>query len=162
MVDLSPTTTYLADANLFIRAGTPNRPAAQALRAFFVREPWTLVIHPSVATELTHETRTYPRHRTLQQAIEEGWATMATVPDDLMASLEKRARTCIAAKTNRSPSAIESTDIQLVVLAADRLERGIDTDIGVITNDIAAGTCFDSVLTDAGYEHRSTSMRSSS
>ncbi|UPM41749.1 hypothetical protein [Halocatena salina] len=45
-----------------------------------------------------------------------------------------------------------STDIQLVVLATDRLERGIDTDIGVITNDIAAGTCFDSVLTDAGYE----------
>ncbi|UPM41748.1 hypothetical protein [Halocatena salina] len=29
----------------------------RALRAFFVREPWTLVIHPSVATELTHETR---------------------------------------------------------------------------------------------------------
>lgn len=38
------------------------------------------------------------------------------------------------------------------MLAADRLNRGIDTDIGVITNDIAAGTCFDSVLTDAGYE----------
>lgn len=43
MVDLSPTTTYLADANLFIRAGTPDRPAAQALGAFFAREPWTLV-----------------------------------------------------------------------------------------------------------------------
>lgn len=34
MVDLSPTTTYLADTNLFIRAGTPTRDAAQALNAF--------------------------------------------------------------------------------------------------------------------------------
>ncbi|RRJ28024.1 hypothetical protein [Halocatena pleomorpha] len=77
---------------------------------------------------------------------------MATVPDDPITGLEKRTRACIATTTNRPPSAIESTDIQLVVLAADRLERGIDTDIGVISNDIAAGTCFDSVLTDAGYE----------
>jgi len=35
MVELSPTTTYLADANLFIKAGTPQRTASKALTAFF-------------------------------------------------------------------------------------------------------------------------------
>jgi hypothetical protein len=155
MVDLSPTTTYLADANLFIRAGTPSRDAAQALIAFFTREPWTLVIHPAVDTELTNEARTYTRHRTLQQGIDDGWATIASLPADPVApvtDLEDAARDCIARKTNRTPDAIEDTDVQLVVLAAERLERDKDTDIGIITNDIAAGTCFDRVLTHAGYK----------
>lgn len=66
MVDLSPTTTYLADANLFNRAGTPKREGARALIAFFSREPWTLLVHPDVDAELTDETRKYARHRTLQ------------------------------------------------------------------------------------------------
>jgi hypothetical protein len=94
MVDLSPT-TYLADANLFIRAGTPARDDAQALIAFFTREPWTLVIHPAVDTELTDEARTYTRHRTLQRAIDDGWATIASLPVDPVApvtSLEDAAR----------------------------------------------------------------------
>lgn len=120
-----------------------------------MRESWTLIIHPAVDAELTDEARKYSRHRTLQQAIDHGWASIASLPADPDAPVERladAARECIAVKTNRSPDAIEKTDIQLVVLAAERLERGIDTDIGIITNDIAAGTCFDSVLTHAGYE----------
>jgi hypothetical protein len=155
MVGLSPPPTYLADANLFIRAGTPQRDAAQALSTFFAREPWTLVIHPSVDAELTTEARKYTRHRTLQRAIDEGWATIAALPDDPVApvlDIEDAARECIARKTNRTPDIIEDTDVQLVVLAAERLECGRDTDIGIITNDAAAGTCFDRVLTNAGYE----------
>jgi hypothetical protein len=98
---------------------------------------------------------TYTRHRTLQRAIDDGWATIASLPVDPVAPvtvLEDAARDCIARKTNRTPDAIEDADVQLVVLAAERLDRGRDTDIGIITNDTAAGTCFDRVLTHAGYK----------
>lgn len=155
MVELSPTTTYLADANLFIRAGTPQRAGAQALIAFFSREPWTLLIHPDVDAELTDEARKYTRHRTLQRAIDEGWAELVQVPADPpapVADIETAARECIAERTNRSPDAVEPTDVKLVVLAAERLECGTDTDIGIITNDDATGTCFDRVLSQFGYD----------
>lgn len=155
MVELSPTTTYIADANLFIRAGTPEREGAKALIAFFSRESWTLLIHPYVDTELTDEARQYTRHRTLQRAIDEGWATSASVSIDSevpIVKMEDAARECIAERTNRPVEDIEDTDVQLIVLAADRLERGLDTDIGIITNDRATGTCFDQVLTQFGYD----------
>lgn len=155
MVELSPTTTYCADANLFILAGTPKRADAQALSAFFSREPWTLVIHPDVEAELTDEARQYTRHRTLQRAIDAAWAKRDELPADPaapVAAIETAARECIAERTNRSPSAVESTDVKLVTLAAERLERGTDTDIGIITNDDAAGTCFGRVLAQFGYD----------
>jgi len=71
MVELSPTTTYLADANLFIEAGTPQRERSDALSAFFDREQWTLLIHPAVANELSALDRRYTRHRTLERALSE-------------------------------------------------------------------------------------------
>lgn len=155
MVELSPPTTYLADTNLFIRAGTPKREGAQALVAFFSRGPWTLLIHPDVDAELTDETRKYTRHRTLQRAIDGGWATIATLPADPVApvtAIDRATRECIAERTNRSVDAVEDTDVKLVVLAAELLERGAATDIGIITNDTATGTCFDHVLTDFGFD----------
>lgn len=155
MVDLSPTTTYFADANLFIMAGTPKRERAQALIAFFSREPWTLLVHPDVEAELTDETRKFTRHRTLQRAIDEGWARVVPLPVEPIANVERieeAARVCIAERTNRSIEAIERTDVRLVGLAADRLERGTDTDIGLITNDRAFGACFETVLSDFGYD----------
>lgn len=155
MVELSPTTTYIADANLFIRAGTPEREGARALIAFFSREPWTLLIHPDVDAELTDQARRYTRHRTLQRAIEDGWATIASLSADPAASVSDVAdavRDCIAERTNRPVDAVEDTDVNLVVLAVQRLERGVDTDIGIITNDEATGSCFDRVLAQFGYE----------
>lgn len=158
MVDLSPTTTYFADANLFILAGTPKRKGARALIAFFSREPWTLLVHPDVDAELTDETRKYTRHRTLQQAIDEGWARVVPLPAEPTADaerIEEAARVCIAERTNRPIEAIERTDVRLVGLAAERLERGTDTDIGLITNDRAFGACFGTVLSNFGYDRAS-------
>lgn len=155
MVELSPTTTYLADTNLFIRAGTPQRETAQALIAFFAREHWTLIIHPEVDEELTDEARTYTRHRTLQRALDEGWATRGILADDPVApstDIEEAARECIAERTNRPTNKVEATDVKLIALAAERLERGIDTDIGIITNDAGTGVCFDRVLDQFGYD----------
>jgi len=83
MVELSPTTTYLADANLFIKAGTPQRTASQALTAFFTRERWTLLIHPAVEDELSAANRPYPRHRTLEQALSDDWARGDRSPGEL-------------------------------------------------------------------------------
>lgn len=157
MVHLSPSTTHLADANLFILAGTPKRDGAKALISFFARASWTLLVHPDVDTELTDEARKYPRHRTLQRALDEGWAKLAHLPAapasaaDIEA-IESAARTCIADRTNRPVEIIEAPDVKLVGLAAERLERGLDADVGLITNDRASGVCFGRVLADFGYE----------
>jgi len=155
MVELSPTTTYLADANLFIEAGTPQRERSDALSAFFDREQWTLLIHPAVANELSALDRRYTRHRTLERALSEDWARLIEVPDDYALAhveIETAARDCIADRTNREPEQIEDTDVRLVSAAADYLERGTATDIGIVTADEAAGACFDQTLSDFGYE----------
>ena len=155
MVELSPTTTYLADANLFIEAGTPQRERSDALSAFFNREQWTLLIHPAVADELSAIDRQYARHRTLERALSEDWARLIQVPEDYVVphmEIETATHKCIADRTNRTPDQIEETDIKLVSVAADSLERGTATDIGIVTSDEAAGTCFDKILSDFGYE----------
>ena len=155
MVELSPTTTYLADANLFIRAGTPQRTASNALTAFFSREQWTLLIHPAIENELSAADRTYPRHRTLEDALSDNWARVIDRPKrDSTArdEIETAARECIAEKTNRRVEQIEDTDVKLISLAAHLLETGDVTDVGIITNDKAAGECFDSVLGDFNYD----------
>jgi hypothetical protein len=155
MVELSPTTTYLADANLFIKAGTPQREASKALSAFFTRERWTLLIHPAVEDELSAADRTYSRHRTLERALADDWAWVIDPPEKLEVphkEIETAARECIAEKTNRSVDQIEETDVKLVSLAANLLESGQATDVGIITNDQAAGKCFDNVLGEFGYE----------
>lgn len=155
MVELSPTTTYLADANLFIKAGTPQRTASKALTAFFNRERWTFLIHPAVEEELSAANRTYPRHRTLENAISDNWARVIDLPESFNApheEIETAAQECIAEKTNRTADQIEETDVKLVSLAANLLETGDATDVGIITNDQAAGECFDGVLGDFGYD----------
>lgn len=155
MVELSPTTTYLADANLFIKAGTPQCTASQALTAFFTRERWTLLIHPAVEDELSAANRPYPRHRTLENALSDDWARVIDLPESYTAphdEIETAAEECIAEKTNRTVDQIEETDVKLVSLAANLLETGAATDMGIITNDQAAGECFDHVLGDFGYD----------
>jgi len=72
-----------------------------------------------------------------------------TAPSD---EIEAAAGECIAEKTNRTVDQIEETDVKLVSLAANLLETGEETDVGIITNDQAAGQCFDHVLGDFGYE----------
>jgi len=77
------------------------------------------------------------------------------LPDSYSApheEIETAARECIAETTNRTVDQIEETDVKLVSLAANLLETGDATDVGIITNDQAAGECFDSVLRDFGYE----------
>lgn len=155
MVELSPTTTYLADANLFIKAGTPQREASQALTDFFTRERWTLLVHPAVEDELSAADRTYPRHRTLENALANGWAQVIDLPvsyDVPREEIETAARKCIAEKTNRTIDQIEETDVKLVSLAANLLEGTDTTDIGIITNDQAAGKCFDNILNEYRYD----------
>lgn len=154
MVDLSPTTSYVADANLFIRAGTPKRIKAKALIDFFSRSHWTLLVHPDVEDELTHTGRQFPRHRTLQKALDIGWAEIRQLPDDPIAPIHEildASRECIAKKTNRLPHQIEDADVNIVGLAASLVERE-STDVGIITNDSGTGRCFDVVLPDFGYE----------
>lgn len=156
MVELSPTTTYLADANLFIRAGAPRREKAQALIEFFSREPWTLLIHPDVEEELTDVNRKYPQHRTLQRALSEGWAKRAPMPDDPIAPVNEvrdAARECIGRETSRRPEAVEDTDVNLVARGVELLEGESIPGVGIITNDQAAGTCFDRVLWELGYRN---------
>lgn len=154
MVELSPTTTYLADANLFIRAGAPDQEKARALSEFFSREPWTLLIHPDVEDELTDVNREYPRHRTLQRALSEGWAERAPMPDDPVAPVNEvrdAARECIGRESKRRPEAVEDTDVNLVARAVELVEGESVSGVGIITNDQAAGTCFDRVLGNLGY-----------
>lgn len=155
MVELSPTTTYLADTNLFIKAGTPQRTASQALAAFFSQEQWTLLIHPAVENELSAVDRAYSRHRTLENALEDDWAHVINPPENYIVphdEIETAAQECIAEKTNRAVDQIEEADVKLVSLAANLLEAGDAPDIGIITNDYAAGECFDAVLADFRYE----------
>lgn len=156
MVELSPTTTYLADANLFIRAGTPSGEKAQALIEFFSRESWTLLIHPDVEDELTAVDREYPRHRTLERALSEGWAERAPMPEAPVAPVSEvrdAARECIAKKSDRRPEKVEDTDVNLVARAVELLEGDSIPEVGIITNDRAAGACFDRVLGDLGYSN---------
>lgn len=155
MIGLSPTTTYLADANLFIKAGTPQRTASNALAAFFNREQWALLIHPAVEDELSAANRPYPRHRTLENALSDDWARVIALPKRYSVArneIETAARECIAEQTNRAVAHIEETDVKLVSLAANLLEIGDATDVGIITNDQAAGVCFDTILDDFGYD----------
>lgn len=155
MVELSPTTTYLADANLFIKAGTPQRETSQALTAFFTRERWTLLVHPAVEDELSAADRAYPRHRTLENALAKGWARVIDPPESYDVprdEIETAARECIAEKTNRTVDQIEETDVKLVSLAANLLEETETTDVGILTNDQAAGECFDDVLSEFGFD----------
>jgi hypothetical protein len=142
-----PGVAHIADASLFIAAGSVQNAKFDALRTEARRTDRSFIIPERVYDELTDQSDSDRTEYTtsalpIDVAIEEGWVEIfepLQYTNPHVASAMDVTRCYIAHKTDRQEDTVEKADTALAGSAAQLLDTGNVDRVVVYTADIAAG-----------------------
>lgn len=118
-----PDDVVLADTNLFVAVGGPEKPKYQRLRSFVRRRRVTLQVPQRVVDELS----TMHVADRAEVAVDEGWATVVDPPapshGDAVAAMDFVRRE-IARRSEKDEHEVEKADTVFAGLAIEFLQQG--------------------------------------
>lgn len=131
--------------------GQPSKSRYRAVRRFARQNGICFLLPQRVYDELTaNSTETPP----VDNAIEEGWATVAEALDFSEPTVSRTmdgVQRYIANADGRPADEIERADAALAAVAAQQLSNGETEEVYIYTTDIAAGEGAETVLAIEGY-----------
>lgn len=156
---LQESVAWIGDTGLFIACGRQHNNKYAALEQFAQRNEVTFVIPQRVYDELGGASdRSTPGQTPINSAIDEGWVSVADVPDYTNSTVSRvmdDARSIIAHSSNRDEDQIEKADAALAAVAVELLQKN-NQFVYLVTTDVDAGEAVVTALEANGFESQVT------